>query len=201
MDPELLTLDELPREAREAIDLAEREMAELRGRAGRQATEIRARADQAAAEIEDRAEEQVRQRQLALFHTLRPIQDRFARDGRLDEALAVRERIRSLRATLMQAQPDPGNLAYIREPQVGASLLFEVTGSTDGVVWGSGIYTSDSALAAVAVHAGVLADGERGVVRVTFVDAVNVEFVGTERNGVESEDYGAWPVGFRIARA
>jgi hypothetical protein len=201
MDPELLTLDELPREAREAIDSAEREMAELRDRAVRQATEIRARADQAAAEVEDRAEEQVRQRQLALFHTLRPIQDRFARDGRLDEALAVRERIRSLRASLMQAQPDPGNLTYIREPQVGATLLFEVTGSTDGTVWGSDIYTSDSALAAVAVHAGVLADGERGVVRVTFVDAVNVEFVGTERNGVYSQDYGAWPVGYGITRA
>lgn len=201
MDPELLTLDELPREAREAIDAAEREMADLRDRATRQATELRARADQAAAEIEDRAEEQVRQRQLALFHALRPIQDRFARDGRLDEALAVRERIRSLRASLMQAQPDPGSLSYINEPQVGTSLLFEVTGSTDGVVWGSDVYTGDSALAAAAVHVGVLADGERGVLRVTFVDALNVEFVGTERNGVYSQDYGAWPVGFRIARA
>jgi hypothetical protein len=201
MDPELLTLDELPREAREAIDAADREMADLRARASRQATEIRARADQAAAELEDRAEEQVRQRQLALFHTLRPIQDRLARDGRLDEALAVRERIRSLRAALLQARPDPGNLAHINDPQVGTSLLFEVTGSTDGVVWGSDVYTGDSALAAAAVHAGALADGERGVVRVTFVDALNVEFVGTERNGVYSQDYGPWPVGFRVARA
>ncbi|MFO0846863.1 MAG: LCCL domain-containing protein, partial [Gemmataceae bacterium] len=198
MDPELLTLDELPREAREAIDASDREIADLRRQAELQAAEIRARADQAAAEVEDRAEAQVRQRQLALFHTLRPIQDRLARDGRLDEALAVRERVRSLRASLLQAQPDPGNLSHLPEPRVGASLLFEVAGSTDGVVWGSDVYTSDSALAAVAVHAGVLADGERGVVRVTFVDALNVEFVGSERNGVWSQDYGPWPIGFRI---
>src|SRR5262245_16994906 len=197
MDAELMTLDELPREAREAIAQSDRDIAMLRENATRQATEIRARADEAAAEIEDRAEQQVRDRQLELYRTLRPLQDRFARDGRLDEALAIRERIRSLRASLLQAQPDPGSLSYLREPRVGSSMLFEVTGSTDGIVWGTDVYTSDSALAAVAVHAGVLGDGERGVVRVTFVDTLNVEFTGTERHGVFSEDYGPWPVGYR----
>ncbi|MFO0846433.1 MAG: LCCL domain-containing protein [Gemmataceae bacterium] len=200
MDPELLTLDELPREAREAIDASDREIADLRRQAELQAAEIRARADQAAAEVEDRAG-QVRQAPARCFTLLRPIQDRLARDGRLDEG-AGGPRAGPLAACQPAPGPArPGNLSHLPEPRVGASLLFEVAGSTDGVVWGSDVYTSDSALAAVAVHAGVLADGERGVVRVTFVDALNVEFVGSERNGVWSQDYGPWPIGFRIARA
>jgi hypothetical protein len=201
MDPELLSLDDLPAEARRAIDEAEREMAVLRDRAGRQADEIRARAEQAAAEVESRAEEQVRERQLALLRQLRPMQDAAARQGRLDEALAIRDRVRGLRASLLRAEPDPGNLSHLRDPRPGSTQLYEVTGSAEGIVWGTDVYTSDSTLAAVAVHAGALADGEHGVVRVTFVETLNVQFTGSHRNGVWSEDYGSWPVGYRIERA
>lgn len=201
MDPELLTLDELPLEARQAIEETEQQIAQIRDQATRQATEIRARADQVASELEERAEQEVRQQQLALYQVLRPLQDRFAREGRLDEALAIRDRIRSLRSSLLQAQPDPGSLGYLREPRIGSSMLFEVTGTTEGIVWGTDIYTSDSTLAAVAVHSGALRPGERGVIRVTFVDTLNVQFTGSERNGVWSEDYGPWPVGYRMQRA
>ncbi len=201
MDPELLTLDELPREAREAIEEAEADIQQLRNEANRQAIEIRARAERVASELEVRATEAVRQRQLELYRTLRPIQDRYAREGRLDEALAIRDRIRSLRASLLQALPDPGSLAYVREPQVGSTMLFDVVGSSDGVVWGTDVYTADSTLAAAAVHAGVLAEGQRGLVRVTFVDALNIEFIGSLRNGVSSQDYPSWPTGYRIDRA
>jgi hypothetical protein len=201
MDPDLLALDDLPEEARQAIDEAEREITELRARAGEQTDEIRARAEQAVAEIVDRAEEEVRQRQLGLLRVLRPMQDAAARAGRLDEALAIRDRIRGLRAGLLQAQADPGNLSYAQDARPGTSQLFELTGSSDGIVWGTDVYTGDSTLAAVAVHAGVLGDGERGVVRVTFVDTLNVAFTGSYRNGVRSEDYPSWPVGFRVARA
>ena len=38
--------------------------------------------------------------------------------------------------------------------------MFTVTGAIDGSVWGTGTYTDDSALAAAAVHAGVVAPGE-----------------------------------------
>src|SRR5262245_48343513 len=201
MDPDLLSLDDLPAEARQAIDDAEREMGELRARATEQADEIRARAGQAIAELEERTAEEVRQQQMQLLRTLRPMQDEAARAGRLDEALAIRDRVRGLRASLLQAQADPGNLTYAQDARPGSSQLFEVTGSTDGIVWGTDLYTGDSTLAAVAVHAGVLADGERGVVRVTFVDTLNVLFTGSYRNGVRSEDYPSWPVGYRISRS
>src|SRR5262249_19744570 len=166
-----------------------------------QTDEIRARADQAVAEIEDRAAEEVRQRQLGLLQLLRPMQDEAARAGRLAGALAIRDRLRGRPSSRLQAQPDPGSLSYAQDTRPGASQLFEVTGSADGIVWGTDLYTGDSTLSSVAVHAGVLTDGERGVVRVTFVDTLNVTFTGSYRNGVHSEDYASWPVGFRIARA
>ena len=201
MDPELLALDELPAEARQAIDDTEREITELRARANEQTDEIRARAEQAVAEIEGRVEEEVRQRQLGLLRALRPMQAGAMRAGQLDEALAIRDRIRGLRSELLQAQADPGNLTYAGDARPGSSQLFEVTGTSDGIVWGTDVYTGDSTLAAEAVHAGALADGERGVVRVTFVDTLNVTFTGSYRNGVRSEDYATWPVGYRLARA
>ena len=100
----------------------------------------------------------------------------------------------------MQALPDPGNLSSYTSPTIGSSLLFDVTGDSDGIVWGTDVYTNDSTLATVAVHAGVLKDGQRGLVRVTWVDTLNVAFTGSERNGVWSEAYGPWPVGYRLSR-
>jgi hypothetical protein len=83
----------------------------------------------------------------------------------------------------------------------GRALLFEVTGRTDGMLWGTDVYTADSDLGTAAVHAGALGDGERGVVRVTVVDGANVDFEGSDRHGVWSESFGEYPVGFRVARA
>jgi hypothetical protein len=201
MDPDLLSLDDLPAEARSLLDEAQREEIDLRDRAERQTDEIRARADHAVAEIQLRLEDELRARQQRLLAALKPMQDRCAREGKLDEALAIRERVRALKANLLHAQPDPGSLAGLDQPRPGTSMLFDVVGSTDGIVWGSDVYTNDSTLASVAVHAGVLRNGERGVVRVTFVDTLNVAFTGSERNGIWSESFGAWPIGYRIARA
>jgi len=146
-------------------------------------------------------EEDVRTRQRSLLEALKPLQDQCAREGKLDEALAILERVRGLKANLLQAQPDPGSLAGMEHPKPGTSQLFDVTGSTDGAVWGTDVYTSDSSLATAAVHAGVLRPGERSVVRVTFVDTLNVAFVGSDRNGVESASWGPYPVGYRVQRA
>jgi hypothetical protein len=200
MDPDLL-LDDLPAEARALIEEADKEIITVRAEAERQVDEIRARADRAVADVQAHAEEAVRARQRQLLQVLRPLQDRNAREGKLDAALAIRDRIRGLKASLLHAQQDPGSLSGLGDPPVGSSQLFEVTGDTDGTVWGTDVYTSDSDLSTVAVHAGVLQSGERGVVRVTFVDTLNVAFTGSHRNGVWTESFGHWPVGFRIARA
>jgi hypothetical protein len=211
MDPDQFPFDELPADARTLIEQAEQdldearaeadtEVAEIRSRADRAVEEVRERADRAAAEVQERAEGEVRDRIRRLLEQLKPLQAAHLKKGNLDEALAIRDRVRRLRVRLLNVRPDPGTLADFDRSQDGTELLFEMTGSTDGTVWGSDVYTSDSHLATAAVHAGVLRPGERGVVRVTIVDSVNVAFNGSERNGVWSEDFGEYQVGYRVAR-
>jgi hypothetical protein len=97
------------------------------------------------------------------------------------------------------ADPDPGTLAELVNP-VGRTYYFRVTGSTAGGVWGTDVYTADSSLAAAAVHAGALRDGETGVVRVQVVAAL-AAYAGSARNGITSNNWDAYPVAYTIARA
>src|SRR5690606_14627827 len=62
----------------------------------------------------------------------------------------------------------PGNLTAYRG-QVGQTLTFMVTGAASGSVWGSGVYTDDSSVAAAAVHAGVVRVGETQPVEITIL--------------------------------
>jgi len=79
-------------------------------------------------------------------------------------------------------------------------LLFQVTGQISGPVYGTETYTSDSRLAAVAVHAGVLQPGETGIVRV-WVVPVLPNYHGTSRNGVVSRDWPEpWTGAYRVER-
>jgi hypothetical protein len=80
---------------------------------------------------------------------------------------------------------------------VGTSILFEVTGSDRGVVWGTDTYTDDSSVATAAVHAGALAVGERGVIRVTLLPGQRA-YQGSTRRGVATMAYGPWARSFRI---
>lgn len=96
------------------------------------------------------------------------------------------------------AHPDPGNLTGYRD-RVGQTFLFQVTGTTSGTVWGTDIYTDDSALAVAAVHAGILRPGQSGAVRVTIVPGQG-SYTGTSRNGVTTSNYGAWHGSYRVER-
>src|SRR4029078_2690572 len=105
--------------------------------------------------------EQAATRELApivreLVESLRRMQEGYARDGKLDEALAIRARVRQLRGDLLGVRTDPGNLTEFTVAAIGRILLFEITGRPEGSVWGTDIYTTDSRLAAAAVHAGAL---------------------------------------------
>jgi hypothetical protein len=92
--------------------------------------------------------------------------------------------------------PDPGNLRGFRG-QVGQMLSFSVTGAIGGSLYGDGIYTDDSRLAAAAVHAGVLGLGEQGTVAVIIMPG-QAHYAGARRNNVASGDYGAWDGSFRF---
>jgi ElaB/YqjD/DUF883 family membrane-anchored ribosome-binding protein len=211
MSTDLGLLDELPADARALLDQAEAELNAIRDQAERDTDEVRTRADRAMEEIRERSERALgeirarRERESGarlrqLVEALKPLQESYARAGKLDEALAIRDRIRQMRVRLLNVRPDPGTLADFQLPQDG-DLLFEVVGSDDGSIWGTDVYTSDSDLATAAVHAGVLRNGERGIVRVTLVDGLNVAFNGTERHGVWSHDYGDYPLAYRVSKA
>ncbi len=91
---------------------------------------------------------------------------------------------------------DPGTLSNY-QGQVGKVLLIRVTGTTTGNVWGTGVYTDDSTLAAAAVHAGVVGNGKTAVVRVTILAGQNA-YQGSARNGVTSQNYGNWDGSFKV---
>jgi hypothetical protein len=97
-------------------------------------------------------------------------------------------------------RPDPGTLTEFTTADVGRVLLFEVVGRTDGSIWGTDLYTGDSRLGTVAVHAGLLREGERGLVRVTLLEGGEQTYEGTTRHGVLSYDYGTYPLAFRVER-
>jgi hypothetical protein len=96
-------------------------------------------------------------------------------------------------------QPDPGSL-FNYAGEIGQTLKFSVVGSDVGAIWGDGVYTSDSALAVAAVHAGALKLGQAGVVTVDMV-AGQDSYAGVSRNGIASMAYGPWQAGYRIVAA
>jgi hypothetical protein len=51
--------------------------------------------------------------------------------------------------------------------RVGAVYYFRVTGDTNGPLWGTDVYTGDSALAVAAAHAGLARPGATAILRVT----------------------------------
>lgn len=63
-----------------------------------------------------------------------------------------------------------------------------------GTLWGTDFYTDDSAVCPALVHAGVM-PASGGVASITFVRGLRA-YVGSERNGVRSQQYGAWSRSF-----
>jgi hypothetical protein len=94
--------------------------------------------------------------------------------------------------------PDPGGLTNYQN-QIGKTFYFRVTSAVTGAVWGTDVYTTDSSLATVAVHAGVLQAGQTGVVKVTILPPLPA-YNGSTRNGVTSSAFGMYPGSYRVAK-
>lgn len=90
----------------------------------------------------------------------------------------------------------PTNLTAYRG-QNGSSFTVQVTGG-GGSVWGSGVYTDDSSLAAAARHAGLLANGETGLVTATILPGQG-SYTGTPQNGVNSGNYSSFPGSYSLS--
>lgn len=145
--------------------------------------------------VYQRAEAQLVPLRRAAVRKLKRLQDRYCKQAKLDEALAVRAKIYEV----LGVRRDPGALRA-RPGDVGKSFLYDVRGSASGSVWGTQIYTTDSTLATAAVHAGVLKPGQRGIVRVRIFPG-QPNYQGSTANGVRTMSYGAWGLSFTVEQA
>jgi len=93
--------------------------------------------------------------------------------------------------------PDPGNLTAFRGRD-GAAVYFSVTGTIEGSLWGTGVYTDDSDLSAAAVHSGVLLPGRSGTVKVTILPGQS-GYTGSTAHNVTSNSYGSFPGSYSVA--
>lgn len=81
----------------------------------------------------------------------------------------------------------------------GHTFLLTLTGTSDGGIWGTDIYTDDSNLATAAVHANVLNEGETGTILIAVLPGQD-SYSSTQRNGITSEGFGPWHGSYRIER-
>lgn len=124
----------------------------------------------------------------------------------IQELVAHFERQKQLSNDEIRALLDQGFLASDAPARIqdlcdtpGTTYYFRVTGASEGSLWGTDVYTGDSALAAAAVHAGAVKPGETAVVRVTVMRPLN-HYQGSVRNGVTSHDYGRYGTAYRVDR-
>jgi hypothetical protein len=82
---------------------------------------------------------------------------------------------------------------------IGKTFVYRVTGANNGAIYGSDVYTSDSSLAMVAVHAGIVKIGETGVIKVTIVDSPPA-YPSVNRNGITSNAFGAYQGAYKVSK-
>ena len=116
----------------------------------------------------------------------------FERRGRL-----TRAQVRKLLDQGLLAGDAPANMLNLCDP-IGATYYFRVTGEATGSLWGTDVYTGDSAIAAAAVHAGLVKVGETAVVKITVENPLP-RYQGSVRNGVTSHEFGQYGTAYRLA--
>jgi len=112
------------------------------------------------------------------------------------QKMLSRDEIRALLDQGLLAADAPVHITDLCETP-GTTYYFRVFGGSDGTIWGTDVYTGDSALATSAVHAGAVKPGETSVVRVTVVTPLS-QYQGSVRNGVESHDFGIYRTAYRV---
>lgn len=117
----------------------------------------------------------------------------FDRKGRLS-----RKEIKALLDQGFLASDAPQRIMDLCDTP-GTTYYFRVTGTTDGLIWGTGTYTGDSVLPTAAVHAGAVAAGETGVVKVTVMAPLQ-QYGGSVRHGVSSHDFGRFGTAYKVER-
>src|SRR6516162_10032909 len=103
-------VDDLPENARELVEKASKDIEGVNEQVRKQVALVRRKADKKIEELTAEGRDKVRARVEKVLAALKPLQVAYAKDGLLDEALAIRDQIKQLRTDTGDAQPDPGNL-------------------------------------------------------------------------------------------
>ncbi len=179
----------LPAEAKKILGDAEKEIADIEKKADDTVLK--------ALEAVKQSKKDVEQRRKKLVQSLTELEAALKKDGKAEPAKAVRAKIDQLKGAGIVAQNDPGTMSNFRG-QNGKVFHFRVTGNVGGgTVWGSGPYTDDSSIAAAAVHAGVLKNGQTGVVKVTVLPG-EASYTGSSKNDVTTSDYSEWGGSYKV---
>lgn len=101
-----------------------------------------------------------------------------------------------IRLPLIPTKRANGGIVELRS-SLGQVFLFEITGTTEGNIWGSDVYTDDSNIAKAAVHAGILEPGETGIVKTIILPGMT-QYEASDRNGVKSNPFGNWAGSYRL---
>ena len=75
--------------------------------------------------------------------------------------------------------------------KVGEEYGYKITGSTEGTVWGDGIYTDDSNIAKAAVLEGKCKIGENCTVWIKIIESKS-SYGSCTKNGISSSSWGHW---------
>jgi hypothetical protein len=152
--------------------------------------------------IEAKHRKEQLERQEKAVKQLEEVQAAYTKAGKKDEAAAAGGAIKHLKAEGVvlalgvKVLDDPGTLTGFRGKN-DEVFYIRVTGATDGEVWGSGVYTDDSNLAAAAVHAGLVKSGETAVVKVTILPGEG-SYTGSTENDVTTQGYDQWDGSFKV---
>ena len=82
---------------------------------------------------------------------------------------------------------------------IGKIYKITITGAIGGG-WGTDIYTNDSNIPGMAVHAGIVSIGQTKEVYIKVLEGQN-NYPGTTRNGVSTSDWGGWDLSYQFVSA
>ena len=116
----------------------------------------------------------------------------FDRRGEL-----TRKALRQLLDQGFLASDAPPTMIDLCDPS-GTTFYFRVTGEAAGQLWGTDVYTGDSAIGVAAVHAGLVKVGDTAILKVAVVKPLP-QYQGSTRNGVTSHDFGPYGTAYRLA--
>ena len=89
--------------------------------------------------------------------------------------------------------------SIIERLAVGETYSSVVTGTSNGSIYGTNIYTVDSHLGTAAVHAGILQNGETKNISIEILPG-KASYAASIQNGVSSLSYGPWTKSYAFSR-